>query len=396
MRPFGRFTLRCLSLGMGLALGLGDVRSQSEIPRLMGISSCASATCHGGIAGSEASWRTSFSVWEACDPHAGAGLVLANDQSRAIISLLEPTSATSRAAMLDALQRRCISCHATSESNPVTSDTGMLDVETSAAQTSSTSTDPQSDTQQQVRSAVTGVSCESCHGAASEWLELHTRAGWKQNSTRFTAAIGMLNTEDVLARVDVCVRCHVGSRTADGLVRDMNHDLIAAGHPALNFDMGEFMQKLPPHWDSETLAKRESDSTPEQRNSAARWRVAASLAKLSQQRLDAHSQNPAIPFPELSEYDCTSCHHELASTALYPANYVSTWGWNRTFVVGLLQERELKPLDLASLLRATNMQVIREELGRNRTEWEDKSAAILGASSSDPSQTESVLGNHHE
>ena len=348
---------------------------------MVGLSSCASATCHGGIASNEATWRTSFSVWESRDPHSGAGLILANEQSRAIIALLEPPAAISQDAMLDALKRRCTSCHVTSESSPATFASGTE--QTSHAQKASLS-------------LVSGVSCESCHGAASEWLDRHTRADWNQDATRFSVAVGMLDTEDLLPRIDVCVRCHLGSRTADGLVRDMNHDLIAAGHPALNFDMAEFMHRLPPHWDSEAFAKRESGVTAVQRNSAARWRVMAGQARLTLQRLEAHSQHPAIPFPELSEYDCISCHHELVSAALNPAHYVSTWGWNRTLLQGLVEGEQLKSLDLTSLLKATDMQVVRDQLGRNVAEWQDKSAAILGVKSSSTSPRESVPEINHE
>ena len=52
-------------------------------------------------------------------------------------------------------------------------------------------------------------------------------------------------------RATICSGCHVGAPADLGrsfAVRDMNHDMIAAGHPRLNFDFGEFMRRLPRHW----------------------------------------------------------------------------------------------------------------------------------------------------
>ena len=53
----------------------------------------------------------------------------------------------------------------------------------------------------------------------------------------------MRPTKDLLARGQACAECHVGKGTAD-----VNHDLIAAGHPRLNFEYGSQLAKLPKHW----------------------------------------------------------------------------------------------------------------------------------------------------
>lgn len=68
--------------------------------------------------------------------------------------------------------------------------------------------------------AVSGVSCESCHGAAADWLDVHSDYGGP-NETRETetpehaterlklsASLGMRNTRDLYAIASSCFNCH--------------------------------------------------------------------------------------------------------------------------------------------------------------------------------------------
>src|SRR5205085_1193146 len=94
-----------------------------------------------------------------------------------------------------------------------------------------------------------GVGCENCHGAAQNWLEPHFRDGWRQRSAEFKEAYGFknLSVTNLAGRAAACVDCHVGNG-AKGM--KVNHQLIAAGHPRLNFEYSRFMAKLPKHWDA--------------------------------------------------------------------------------------------------------------------------------------------------
>lgn len=177
-------------------------------PALLGNQSCATSTCHGGVIGSGPSWHFSLSTWMANDPHAGAGLVLRDADSRRIVTRLDPAAIDSMEAYDNVLRTRCISCHTTVASEQ-TEAVGRLDDTVLAA----------------------GVSCESCHGPAEKWITAHVQGNW-QGAQRFAPETGMRDTESIIGRSETCVRCHIGSRTSDGMVRDMNHDLIAAGHPA--------------------------------------------------------------------------------------------------------------------------------------------------------------------
>ena len=59
--------------------------------------------------------------------------------------------------------------------------------------------------------------------------------------------LGMVNTASELVRAKACSLCHIG-----GPDRDMNHDIIAAGHPALYFDYATYLKAYPKHWREET------------------------------------------------------------------------------------------------------------------------------------------------
>ena len=95
-----------------------------------------------------------------------------------------------------------------------------------------------------------GVSCEACHGASEKWLGPHTTAGWSGLGAEVKQRdYGLRPTKELAQRALVYAECHVGSRASDGMiVKDVNHDLIAAGHPRLNFEFAAFLDNLPTHW----------------------------------------------------------------------------------------------------------------------------------------------------
>jgi hypothetical protein len=137
-----------------------------------------------------------------------------------------------------------------------------------------------------------GVSCESCHGPASGWLGPHTLKGWK---TPQSVALGMVNTANLVRRTEQCATCHVG--TAD---KSVDHEMIAAGHPDLVFELDSYSAVMPAHW-----------KKPEDPNAGVRtWGVGQAVKlRESLNRLARRAQ--AGPWPEYAEYDCFSCHHDL-------------------------------------------------------------------------------------
>ncbi len=280
-----------------------EVHGQRE-PGMLGRASCAASTCHGGVIDRGPSWKFSLTRWANDDPHASAGLLLYNELSEKIIGVLDPAIAdlkrrgdeTWKVARDNLLRRRCISCHVSA--TPEQCDESQSPLASSFL--------------------AEGVSCESCHGPAADWIDQHTDHSFA-GPERFTTATNMRDTETILGRTRVCVRCHIGSRSEDGLVRDMNHDIIAAGHPVLRFDLMMYDAALPQHWDRETTPRfYESLVRVRQASRALGLATAAKLAsERAQHHLDERTEGPAgksrtIPWPELSDYDCYSCHQSLS------------------------------------------------------------------------------------
>jgi hypothetical protein len=161
----------------------------------------------------------------------------------------------------------------------------------------------------------------------------------------------MLNTKDLAVRAEVCAGCHVGKHAPHGLLeQDVNHDLIAAGHPRLSFELSAFLDNMPAHWD-----ERDENAGPVGPNHRAAdfparaWAVGQlATAKAALELLEARAdraqsalallekrpgeaeavpelqplaqpamrvEKPTVLWPEFTEYGCFSCHHDLRDQA---------------------------------------------------------------------------------
>lgn len=105
------------------------------------------------------------------------------------------------------------------------------------------------------------------------------------------------------------------------MVRDMNHDLIAAGHPALRFDAWSALRRLPRHGGGD----RTRDGLPLIDGEAELRRfltgrvvaLRAALRLASQRFADAQRPTPGDAiWPEFSDYDCFGCHQRLTPAKL--------------------------------------------------------------------------------
>ena len=163
-----------------------------------------------------------------------------------------------------------------------------------------------------------GVSCEACHGPAEQWLATHFRPGFQELSAEARKAQGMFDTRSVAGRVGICVDCHVGQGSAE-----VNHDLIAAGHPRLNFEFGGFQHELHKHWD---IAK-DNDPARDPRGrkdfEARSWAVGQIVAAETALRLLAdRAGDERRPWIEFAEYNCFACHHDLQPNSWRHKNYL--------------------------------------------------------------------------
>jgi len=142
-----------------------------------------------------------------------------------------------------------------------------------------------------------GVGCESCHGPASGWLGPHTTRSWTHAES---VKAGMLETKEIAKRVEVCLPCHVG----DGN-KTVDHQLIAAGHPDLNFEFETFVALMPAHW------KPENEKTA----GATRWALGQAIAfRENMRQFSARIKGKAWEsWPDFADFECSSCHHNLVT-----------------------------------------------------------------------------------
>ena len=252
--------------------------------RTIGVGGCVSAGCHGGSAVDslsgkldERTWNGSASHWLAVDPHTKAYSALELPLANWIMDrFAKGTRATD--------DPRCLACH----TNP--------------------SLAWREATEREKLQRADGVSCEACHGDAGKWMPQHTTwtpsnraAGYEQT--------GMARLFDIGERAAACAGCHVGAPADESRgypVRDMNHDMIAAGHPRLNFDFADYQRRLSPHW-------MEEDRSPEFEVKS--WLVgrAASDEAAAVLKADRATRGKAgiAPMPEYADWSCASCHHKL-------------------------------------------------------------------------------------
>jgi hypothetical protein len=292
--------------------------------RYAGAGGCAAAACHGDATASEKpSWRSSYSRWIGeRDPHSIAYAVLKSDTSKRILWLLDGGQSDPRAEKnkpwsnsTPHKDNRCLTCH---------------------------SITPDAHTELPESLLADGVSCEGCHGPAASWIASHTTLGWLADGAKRYQFAGrgspdsrMWNTKDPVSRANICVRCHVG-----GSDRDVNHDLIAAGHPRLNFEYHAFMANLPRHWDDnrdrERLQAEPQSTAAKPADYEARlWAIgqvasAQAALHLLEQRVKHTVQDQSVgspeeltnakewrhgsiapAWPELAEYSCYACHHDI-------------------------------------------------------------------------------------
>lgn len=250
--------------------------------KLKGAASCAATSCHGGprasIAKPDAARGSEHSLWREMDPHARSWATISSEQSTQILQRLGILR-DGQIVNMNAYAN-CLACH-----------------NTSIKMVGSTS----------MPTIAEGVGCESCHGASQDWYESHY--------VEQSVSAGMTDIKPWLQRARMCVSCHVGA--AD---RDMNHDIIAAGHPALYFDFAVYHEMYPKHWrDAPELAE-------DQR--AKLWlagQIAMADAELELIETRSRKSHSVSMWPELALYTCVDCHQTLDGIPRSPTAADRDW-----------------------------------------------------------------------
>jgi hypothetical protein len=282
------------------------------------LAACSARGCHGaslpdvkvnelGMTDYGAESRNSATAWLRYDKHARAYAILAEDKAEAIMRLLDrvpPGQPLERHAWQE---ERCLACHAT--------PTAAHDLAHGGAFVDN------------------GFSCEACHGADSrKYLVAHQTNGAfppGPNARESYDKYGMTWLNDPQSRAQLCVGCHVGAPADEkrGIpLRDMNHDMIAAGHPRLTFEFASYLRNMPPHWQERDRTKSESQVIV--RSPFVDWLAGQQeTAKAGLELLETRANRASIllksppkapdwrtttPWPEFAEYDCYACHRGLS------------------------------------------------------------------------------------
>ena len=171
-------------------------------PKFLGANSCANSSCHGGGGQNQ----NQFLVWSLKDFHSQRpAATLTTARAKQIADALQIKDATADA--------RCTTCHAPLHEVP-------------------------ENRRGEDFKASEGVSCESCHGAAENWLRSHTRTDYTRADR---TAVGMRDLQNLYVRANTCVACH----------QNVDADILKAGHPELIFELDGQSVAEPKHWSAE-------------------------------------------------------------------------------------------------------------------------------------------------
>ena len=255
-----------------------SLSAQNEPSKYIGPGSCAATSCHGSVKPIPDSriLQNEYSTWIIRDKHSRAYQALLGDVGERMALILKLGAKAEEAP-------KCLACHAL---NPAPEQRGR------AFEISE------------------GVSCENCHGPASAWLGPHTTSAWPHEKS---VATGMHDTRDVIHRTEKCLECHLGARN-----KFVDHQMIAAGHPDLYFELDSFSAVMPRHW----KVPRESEPGKPAEDAAwvgvREWSAGQAVQlRTAMERLTWRARNERADkkdvWPEYSELSCFACHHALGA-----------------------------------------------------------------------------------
>lgn len=236
-----------------------------------GVASCAGSTCHGRAEGNGAVVRQDeIATWQepssASGAHSRAYAVLAGRRGQQIATSLGLGPATQAT--------ECLGCHATFAPSAKRGPRFQL-------------TD--------------GVGCESCHGPAEGWLASHYARPATHASN---VADGLTALENPQVRANVCLDCHYGSDKPGQFV---THEMMAAGHPRVSFELDLFSALQQHHDIDDDYTRRK-----ERPDSVRFWAVGQAEAVRRATTLFAQPKfGMEGAFPQFYFFDCHSCHRQI-------------------------------------------------------------------------------------
>ncbi|MFN0019945.1 MAG: hypothetical protein ACKVP0_16935 [Pirellulaceae bacterium] len=322
------------------ALGSASSFVTAADSSFVGSQTCNSVSCHGRTeprrvaGGARTATLHEFALYTRHDPHAAAAKTLVSPEFQAIVGRLTGRKGGIASAEV---HQQCAQCHdpegiASGEK----SSELLLPVEPGHGTSSR------------------GINCESCHGGAKSWLATHYQRDVSRSSL---VASGMRDTKDLRVRAEMCASCHVGDAE-----RNVSHDMLAAGHPPLRFELAAYHRKLTSHGDDgkqshwndarERIGSQDFEVKLWEAGQIASAKAALTLLEGRAHRaaLDMQRNDDAVvsSWPEFAEYDCFGCHQRLRpdnSNRISPAAGLPEWGnWNLAFAAATSEAKELKAL----------------------------------------------------
>lgn len=244
--------------------------------KYIGPGSCAATSCHGSvkpIAGSRI-LQNEYSTWILQDRHSRAYQALTGEVGERMARILKLGAKAEEAP-------KCLACHALY----TTPEQRGRAFEISE-----------------------GVSCENCHGPASAWLGPHTTRDWPHEKS---VAAGMHDTRSVIHRTEKCLECHLGTRE-----KFVDHEMIAAGHPDLYFELDSFSAVMPRHWKVPRESAPGKPAEDPAWSSVRDWSTGQAVQlRASMERLSWRARGERFDkkdaWPEYAELSCFACHHSL-------------------------------------------------------------------------------------
>ena len=250
--------------------------AENEPAKYIGPGSCAATSCHGSVkpvAGSRI-LQNEYSTWIIQDKHSRAYQALTGDVGQRMARIVKLGGKAEEAP-------KCLACHALY----ATPEQRGRAFEISE-----------------------GVSCENCHGPASAWLGAHTTRSWAHEKS---VALGMHDTRNVIHRTEKCLECHLGTKN-----KFVDHEMIAAGHPDLFFELDSFSAVMPRHWKSPTESEPGKPVEDTAWVGVREWSAGQAVQlRAAMERLTWRAKNERFDkkdvWPEYSELSCFACHHSL-------------------------------------------------------------------------------------
>jgi len=254
-----------------------SAKPAAEAQKYIGPGSCAATSCHGSVkpVADSRILQTEYTTWILKDKHSRAFQALTGEVGERMARILKLGTKAEESP-------KCLVCHALYAP------------------------------EQRGRAfeISEGVTCENCHGPASAWLGPHTTRDWPHEKS---VAQGMHDTRNVIHRTEKCLECHLGTNpqaAAKEPTKFVDHEMIAAGHPDLYFELDSFSAVMPRHWKQPREAAPGKPAEDPNWVGVRDWSVGQAVQlRAAMERLTWRAKKDI--WPEYSELSCIACHHSL-------------------------------------------------------------------------------------